>query len=65
MGNERTARPQVKVSDTVQKYLDLKSELTGRPIATLISDLCFDAMRAEYGELLELKEKISKADPTL
>jgi len=61
MGQQRVSRPQVTLSDSVQEYLELKSQLTGRPVPTLIADLAFDAMRSEFGELLELKAKLDSA----
>jgi predicted DNA-binding protein len=54
----RATRPQVTLSDSVYDYLELKSELTGRPVATLIADLAFEAMRSELEELQKLKNAL-------
>ena len=61
MGQQRSSRPQVTLSESVQEYLELKSQLTGRPVPTLLADLAFEAMRSEFGELQELKAKLDKA----
>lgn len=57
----RQTRLQVTVSDSVREYLQLKAELTGKPEATLMGELAFDAMKQEYADLLELKAKLTEA----
>jgi lipase chaperone LimK len=49
---------QVTVSDAVREYLQLKAELTGKPEATLMGELAFDAMKQEFADLLDLKIKL-------
>ena len=57
---QRPTRPQVTLSESVQDYLELKSELTGRPVSTLIADLTFEAMRVEFEELKRLKKALKE-----
>jgi hypothetical protein len=56
----RPTRPQVTLSEAVQDYLELKSELTGRPVSTLISDLVFESMKSELSELVALKAQLAQ-----
>jgi len=54
-------RVQVTISEAVRDYLELKSKLSGKPVATLLSDLAFEAMRTELPELIQLDRVRSKA----
>jgi hypothetical protein len=54
----KNTRLQITLSGSVLDYLELKSQLTGRPAASLIADLTFEAMRAEYRELKDLQKAI-------
>jgi len=56
-------RLQVTISESVHDYLQLKSTLTGKPIATLIGELTFESMRRELADLIELK-KLTKETNT-
>ncbi len=56
--SSRQNRMQVTVSDAVREYLQLKAELTGKPEATLMGELAFDAMKQEFADLLDLKIKL-------
>ena len=57
---QRNLRPQITLTDPAMDYLELKSKITGRPVATLIADLVFDAMRQDYSELLTLERQIDE-----
>ena len=59
----KNTRLQITLSGSVLDYLELKSKLTGRPAASLIADLTFEAMRTEYRELKELQDALD-ADTT-
>lgn len=58
--SQRSLRPQITLTEESMDYLELKSSLTGRPVATLIADFVFDGMQKEYSELLKLKRQIEE-----